>query len=280
MRNSRLGILVLVVVFAGLFSLSSCSCPSCDFPYTRHVVQGVVFDSESGNPLTGAKVCLVDTTSNPLPDECLTTGEDGAFTFYRVPLTVILRASLEGYSDNEVEVGYWTEAFKHVPIPLTASVGEGEWRIVLSWDNVPAGEQELRADLDAHLWVPAAGEFYEVYHGDKGSCSSGPWACLDHNVISGPGSETVTIAKLQNGSYSYAVYWMADDASDNWASSQAHVRVYDSSGLVGSFDVIDARNVSGDPLAHRWWNVFTIENGSLVVKNELDREPPQPTVGP
>lgn len=144
---------------------------------------------------------------------------------------------------------------------LSPALAPGAMRIVLTWGANPS-------DLDSHLWTPSDVP-YHLYYRRLGSTTACPNARLDVDDQDGFGPETITIAqRFQIGQYRYAVNRF--DGSGTLGGSGAFVRVFNSTGLIASFNVPSG---TGD-----WWYVFDIDGltGSVRPVNQLRTSEPAP----
>ena len=148
---------------------------------------------------------------------------------------------------------------------LTPPLVAGEMRLVLTWGVEPQ-------DLDAHLWLPSQTP-YHLSFSRKGSLTACPFARLDVDETAGFGPETVTLSQRFVGSYLFAVHQFS--ASGQLTASQAQVQVFNSSGLIGTFNV----PTTG---AGFWWRVLSIDGltGNVTGINQLGGDPaPYPDTG-
>ena len=104
-------------------------------------------------------------------------------------------------------------------------------RIVLSWGASPS-------DLDSHLVGPTSiGGTFHVYYSNK---SYGDEVDLDRDDTDSYGPETVTIRRINDGVYTYAVHNYSDRGSSystSLSSSGAQVKVYRGAELVMTYNV-------------------------------------------
>ena len=130
-------------------------------------------------------------------------------------------------------------------------VGSSEgFKVVLSWGAEPR-------DLDSHLITPSiGGSIYHIYYASRGSASSAPYAWLDLDDVNGYGPETIWFEDFFAGTYVYSVYLYSGSGTLN--TSQAHVEVISSSGVVRTFTV--PTTGSG-----RWWNVFSMDGPTRTI---------------
>ena len=196
---------------------------------------------------------------------CGTTDASGAFQLARLPAgDHAVQVTKAGFTGAREGVQLADGATASVRVALSPGLSSGELRIVLRWGADPS-------DLDSHLWVPQTAGYYEVYFSNPGSSSANPWACLDADGATSYGSETVTTAQMQSGSYSYAVHWYAGAGS--WAGSDAVVRVYDASGLVATYTA-PGNASEPDASGAEWWYVFDLNGSTLTPKDTLSTNPP------
>ena len=73
-------------------------------------------------------------------------------------------------------------------------------RVILTWGNTPR-------DLDSHLTGPnpSDADRFHVYYANRLDSGTAPFAGLDLDDTNGSGPETVTIGRLNSGSYRYSV---------------------------------------------------------------------------
>ena len=104
---------------------------------------------------------------------------------------------------------------------------------MLTWDNAPA-------DLDTHLTGPTTSgpRFHVAYYAL--TVNDGSVASLDVDDTSSYGPETVTITSQIAGVYRYYVHDFTNDGTNPslaMSNSGAQVKVYNSSGLVATFNI-------------------------------------------
>ncbi len=217
-------------------------------------ISGKVVDSRTGEGLGGVELTLY-----PLGEKTV-TASNGAYIFfnfsvYYTDASYTIVASKVGYDQNKLEniqiILGTDNPNNNISLNPIVSPTE-EYRIVLEWGANPS-------DLDSHLWTPSiGGTSYHIYYVTKNlydDLNSPPYADLDVDDINSYGPETITIASLQPGTYTYAVYHFA--GSGTITTSGATVRVYDSIGLLQSFTV--PTTTSG---SNYWWTVFTIDGST------------------
>lgn len=238
------------------------------------LLKGVVINAINSQNIEGATVVLLDGFDNTTNGDQntiagnrhTTTGSDGRFSlddgvnagYYTVEVS---QDGYSTYSHNEtIKPGENELAVSMSPEIQTL----GEYRIVLTWGETPR-------DLDSHL-ICTGNDNYHVYYGNKNS-SDGK-ASLDVDDVTSYGPETTTVIIGAGNSYIYAVHnftnsWASPGESSAWnlANSDARVVVYSGEGVI--FDGNVPVNEEGTT-----WEVFRIENGHLVVKNNIVFEYP------
>jgi len=108
---------------------------------------------------------------------------------------------------------------------------------------------------------------YHVYYSRRGSLDACPYAALDVDDTSSFGPETITITqRFLEGTYVYAVHNFS--GSPDLTASQARVQVFDSTGLIATYDVPTAGQ-------GRFWHVLTIngQSGAITEVNQLGDNP-------
>ena len=195
------------------------------------------------------------------------TTTNGQYQFTSVaPGTYTVQATANGFtaaSRTGIAVGATNTGNQNVYLsPVGAA---GSVRIVLTWRSTPR-------DLDSHLTGPlAAGGRFHVWYGGQGNCAGSPFACLDVDVTSGYGPETVTIPQLTPGMYRYSVqnYSAAGNGSNptdlTLSNSGGRVDVYVDNALVHTFSVPAG--------AGSLWTVFEMNGTTITPVNTVTAGP-------
>ncbi len=253
---------LLTLASATLFFLAGCGGGAV--PRGNAGLAGTVVDATDASPISGAHVCLVWMGRNAVCDD---TDSSGAYSLQSLPAgQQKIRTEAAGHAALEQTVELVDGVTTTLHIASSPSLGSGELRIVLSWDENPR-------DIDSHLWAPSGGSYYEVYYGNQGSCSAAPWSCLDVDDTDSYGPETITIKQIQSGTYKYALHWYA--GSGDWAHSGATVRVYDAHGLVKEYHA-PADSSHG---VNSWWYVFDLNGAHISDRNTAITDAPPEASG-
>jgi hypothetical protein len=215
---------------------------------------GQVVNAVNVQPIAGASVSAAGQTT--------TTDASGNFRFAALPAgPVSVTATASGFLPGTQTATVPAGGTANIVIALSPTLPAGQFRIVLTWGATPR-------DLDSHLWVPTTPAITEVYFGNQGSLTAPPFAELDTDDVTGFGPETITIAQLLPGTYTYAVHNFSQDAPIT--SSGAQVQVFGSSGSLGTFSI----PTSGTGI---WWTVFTFNGSTLTPVNTISNTPPLPS---
>ncbi|MFR2033716.1 MAG: hypothetical protein ACLS3P_06550 [Agathobacter sp.] len=143
---------------------------------------------------------------------------------------------------------------------ITPNLSGNNYRIVLTWGSNPR-------DLDSHMVGSLSdGNPFHVYYSQKSSYDGKIQVCnLDVDDTTSYGPETVTLNATTNKPYYYYIYHYA--GSGSLATSEAQIKIYQGESLVGKF------NVPTDLGNNRYWNVFAIVDGQIIVKNTITSSP-------
>lgn len=235
--------LILAAMLLCLTLFTSCDLIFGLFSKTGFVT-GYVYDAGTTNGISGVVVTVIGSNVSA------TTNSSGYFTIEAPEGSQTLHFVKSGYTFYDITVVVVADDTADLSedvvgyTPLTS----GEIRIVLTWGLDPD-------DLDSHLYVPVINE--EIYYSYK-NASDGS-ANLDWDDTTSYGPETITISsqKSAGNTYYYSVYHYA--GAGTIGTSGAVVKVYNSSGLVKTYNVSTA---SGDG-SKLWWRVFSL-NGSAI----------------
>jgi hypothetical protein len=176
-------------------------------------------------------------------------------------------ATLNGgnYTAEAILPGYTTAYFTVTSLGTLTSANQngtinptlpaGQTRVILTWGASPS-------DLDSHMTGPLSGSTsrFHVYFASRGSSTATPFVNLDVDDVSSYGPETTTIYQQTAGTYNFSVYDYSNGgltSSFALSASGAKVRVYNSTGLIATFNVPANR---GGTL----WSVFEL-NGNTII---------------
>ncbi len=199
-------------------------------------------------------------TSTNYMDVDIVTDGDGAYTV-ELPLgnySVILTKEnfvtayfnivvFDGVADNQDGV--------ITPVIDEITAG-GSYLITLTWGYTPT-------DLDSHVrGTLSSGSDFHVYFSDKSQMDGGTEVCnLDYDDVTSYGPEHVTLVPTTDGAYYYYVYQYS--SAGTLAASEARVTVECDNRVIASF------NVPTDQGNGRYWNIFAIKDGRLIIQNTI-----------
>lgn len=196
------------------------------------------------------------------------TGTDGSF---QIPIRMNGRATIVALVGtqltNTATAGPSGTNISLDPCLVTTTSPSG-LNIKLTWGVNPF-------DVDSHLFTPN-GE--HVYFGDKGSLTALPYARLDVDDVTSFGPEVVTVTRLMQGTYAYAVHNWSGTSSPGITESPTRVELTQG----------EAPSIFAPPAGEgskRWWHVFNMVvdaqcNVSVTPMNAwLDQEPITPPGG-
>lgn len=213
-------------------------------PASTGGVEGLVRNASNGQAVVGATVSGGGRSA--------TTDGSGRYQLTGLATgPVQVTASATGFISDTATVTVPASGNATQVFALSQSLAVGQTRIVLTWGATPR-------DLDSHLFVPGGAE---TYYSSRGTQTSSPFAALDVDDTNGSGPETITIARLSAGAYTYSVYNYSNEAAIS--ASGARVQVYRGDGVVQSFTVPAGTG--------RWWNVFTMDGttGAITAVNRI-----------
>ena len=237
-----------------------------------NTVAGVAKNATTGLGIEGVTVNVRANWNNQSGDviATTTTDADGSYSFFlERGYYYTLEFARDGFVSTFVNVASSNAigACEGVLSPTsTSEVTSTEFRIVLTWGETPR-------DLDSHLvgLDDTNSVFHIAYYNKVERDTDGNViASLDVDDVSSYGPETVTIVNARtDATYYYSVkdytnyYYNA--SSTQMSASGANVKVYQGSALVKEYNV---------PLnqAGTIWNVFKIENGSVVDINNYNAD--------
>ena len=255
----------------GSFTLPTFQLLSSDMSGVN-TVAGVAKNATTGLGIEGVTVNVRANWNSQSGDviATTTTDADGSYSFFlERGYYYTLEFARDGFVSTFVNVASSNAigACEGVLSPTsTSEVTSTEFRIVLTWGETPR-------DLDSHLvgLDDTNSVFHIAYYNKVERDTDGNViASLDVDDVSSYGPETVTIVNARtDATYYYSVkdytnyYYNA--SSTQMSASGANVKVYQGSALVKEYNV---------PLnqAGYIWNVFKIENGSVVDINNYNAD--------
>ena len=227
-------------------------------------IAGMVIDANTGQGVAAANVCLrsgINTTTGDCYAQVVSDDTGNYVISEVIAGNYTLEFSATGYStafSSATALGGQTIGNQNGTI--SRLLNSGELRIVLTWGATPS-------DLDSHLtgdYTDTTGRFH-VYYSNTGSLTGDPYASLDVDDTSSYGPETITIAAQNGGLYRYSVYDYTNGGlvdSVALSNSGAQVNVFDSSGLIATYNV--PPNQTGDT-----WTVFEMTGGVITPVNTI-----------
>lgn len=219
-------------------------------------VSGTVTNATNAQGIVGATVVAMQGTDTLAT---VTTGTNGSYSIPELPPgSYTVQASAPGFLRSSQTISVTSGATTTANFSLSPLLARGQLRLVLTWGTSPN-------DLDSHLWTPPT-QRYHLYYGRRGVTTACPFANLDVDVTSGRGPETITISQLLSGTYVYAVYNFS--GSPDISTSQARVQVFDSTGLIATFQIPSTGT-------GRWWDVLRINGatGAITEVNQIVADP-------
>lgn len=255
-------------------------------------MRGVITDAVTGECLPDVELEVRagwDNTTEGDVVKRMTTNEYGEFKANTVSLlggrlilglpcgNYTVRASKSGYIGTGFNVvvrpgetdDYPNQDAAMAPVPTQGGEVSGDtYRIVLTWGENPS-------DLDSHMVGNRSDDRpFHVYYGDKSSHDGNLEVCnLDLDDITSFGPETIMLNANTSDPYYYYIHLFA--GSGTLPTSGAQIKVYHGADVVRTFHVPSTVD-SND----RYWNVFAIVNGRIVVNNTITSEPNLQYAGP
>ena len=227
----------------------------------QFTVSGTVKDAATGKAVSNAQVDARSGKNNRTGTIVASTKTDnnGAYALnlpkgdYTLQIT---KKNFVGYFVNVALTGN-----KTVSTPITQTLADSKFRIVLSWGSAPK-------DLDLHVTGPTNGStrFHTYWSKRKYTLNGFVLSLLDVDSKKGYGPETNTLdlSKGKNGIYHIYVHDYSDRSSGNTnalATSGAKIDIYSGSKLLATYSV---PNVYGTV-----WQVCDIVNGTLNPINRV-----------
>ncbi len=177
----------------------------------------------------------------PLGNYSVIAEKDGFITAY---FNIVV---FDGVADNQDGV---------ITPVIEDGVAGGSYLITLTWGSLPT-------DLDSHVQGTSSGGYsFHVYFSDKSHREGDTEVCnLDYDDTSSYGPEHITLVPTTADAYYYYVYQYS--SSGTLAASEARVTVECDNRVIASF------NVPTDQGNGRYWNIFAIKDGELIIENTV-----------
>lgn len=228
-------------------------------------VTGKVLNSQTGQGVENAEVIFYSSDNKSSEDFIyvvfiLYTNSEGIYQLGELPEGFFnVKMSFSGFNDNtllNVELGSGENNLGEST--LVEQVAEGNYRIVLSWGELPY-------DLDSHLTGPTStGDRFHIYYSDQ-TVDNGTVAYLDVDDTESYGPETITITQYLSGVYRYSVHNYSDQGTEGGLgiyNSPTKVEIFDSNGLVKTFNPKPFEAGSGNT----WRGFeFSITNNEITI---------------
>ncbi len=207
---------------------------------------GRIVDNVTNQPIAGVQLQLRGgwgNDGNGAVSQTLYTDGNGEFrydlremygvTIGLVPGNYTITASKEGYTTTTHNILVEPDVvLEGQNFSMSPSMGEGQYRIRLSWGASPS-------DLDSHMIAPLAGggtfHLYYPYAQANGSHPYSNYFSLDLDDTSSYGPETTTIHIPVEGTYTFYVHNYSETPS--LATSGAQVEVYQGDTILARYNV-------------------------------------------
>ena len=223
------------------------------------IASGTIINALTGEGLEGVTLQIRSGWNNTESGEVTATAATDAAGAYSVELPLgnyTVYATKDGFIATSINIVVQSGTTGNQNGSMTPILSGDEYRIVLTWGENPR-------DIDSHMiGTKADGSSFHVYYADKNAYDGDVRICnLDVDDTSSYGPETVTLKTNTANPYYYYVYKYS--GTGDLAASGAQVKVYQGDALIASF------NVPTDQGSGRYWNVFAIVNGQLVINNQI-----------
>ena len=224
---------------------------------------GKITNAMTGNGVGDVKLDVRSGWNNTDKGDILTTVTTNASGDYIVTLPIgnyTLIASKDGFVSNTVNIVVQKDMSTLKNGSITPIISGNKFRVVLTWGASPS-------DLDSHVVGKLSnGNQFHVYFSDKSEYDGSVEVCnLDVDDTTSYGPETITLNTTTDNPYYYYIHRWSDHGL--LATSNAQINLYQGENLVATF------NVPTDQAEGRYWNVFAIKNGELIVNNTITSSP-------
>lgn len=224
---------------------------------------GTINNALTGTGLKGVTLDVRNGWNNTNNGSILTTISTNSSGKYTVTLPIgnyTLYATKNGFVSTAINIVVQKGACLEKNGAMTPIISGNSFRIVLTWGANPS-------DLDSHVVSKLnSGNNFHVYFGNKSAYNGSTEICnLDVDDTTSYGPETITLNTSTDGSYYYYIHRYAGTGSVG--SSSAQINVYQGENVVATFNVPTNQGNSD------YWNVFSIKDGVLIVKNTITSSP-------
>lgn len=224
---------------------------------------GQINNALTGNGVEGVSLSVRKGWNNSQHGDIVAstvTSSNGEYTLTLPIGNYTVTTEKEGYVSATINIIVQPEITDSQNGTITPNLSGNNYRIVLTWGSNPR-------DLDSHMEGSLSdGNPFHVYYLQKSSYDGKIQVCnLDVDDTTSYGPETVTLNATTNKPYYYYIYHYA--GSGSLATSEAQIKIYQGESLVGKF------NVPTDLGNNRYWNVFAIVDGQIIVKNTITSSP-------
>lgn len=206
------------------------------------------FDSQNGDPLSGATVNIDDIGS-------YTSDEEGKVRFPNQPDGYLhVTFEKDGYITCKFDVEIVADMIFFNRFSVSPKMDLGSMRIVVDWAESPA-------DLDAHMIKE---NVYHISYRHTQVLSDGTGQ-LDLDDMDGYGPETITITDIDdNAKYEYYVHNYTDrnaSASTKLSRSKATAKIFANNEFLGAIEITGGVGTK--------WSVFKIVKGEIEITNQI-----------
>lgn len=227
------------------------------------VAQGMITNALTGWGIPEVNLEVREGWNNSTIGEVIATTKTNDSGNYSLTLPLgnyCLTASKDGYITGTVNIIVQRGTTRFQSGSITPVLSGDDYRVVLTWSANPR-------DLDSHMVGSLeSGSSFHVYFGRKSQYDGSEEICnLDVDDTSGYGPETITLKANSDKPYYYYIYHFSGTGSVS--SSEAVVKIYQGNDLVARLNVPTNQGTS------RYWNVFAIVDGRLVIKNTITGSP-------
>lgn len=231
--------------------------------YEQGIATGTIKNALTGRVEEGVKLSVRQGWNNLEYGDVISTtltDENGDYSI-RLPLgNYTLVAEKMGYVTTPINIIVQSGTTNSQNGTIMPVLSGDNFSIVLTWGRNPS-------DLDSHIQGELSnGNAFHVYFGLKNAYDNDINICkLDVDDTSSYGPETITLKTSSDKAYYYYIHHYS--GSGTFSTSEARVNLYQSGELIAVFNVPTNQGLD------RYWNVFAIDNGKLVIKNTITNTP-------